>query len=122
MLAEIGDDRQRFADARGLKAYAGSAPVTRASGKKTFVGRRFVKNNRLISAGFLWAFASLTASPGANAHYRRRREAGDWHTGAQRNLLNRMLGQLYHCLQNRILFDEEHAFTSPLSSSLTAVA
>ena len=34
LLAEIGDDRARFADARGLKAYAGSSPVTRASGKK----------------------------------------------------------------------------------------
>jgi transposase len=33
VLAEIGDDRSRFADARSLKAYAGSAPVTRASGK-----------------------------------------------------------------------------------------
>ena len=29
VLAEIGDDRARFADARALKAYAGSAPVTR---------------------------------------------------------------------------------------------
>jgi hypothetical protein len=28
ILAEIGDDRSRFADARGLKAYAGSAPIT----------------------------------------------------------------------------------------------
>ena len=33
VLAEIGDDRARFADARSLKAYAGSAPVTRASGR-----------------------------------------------------------------------------------------
>nr|WP_275899962.1 hypothetical protein [Mycobacterium bourgelatii] len=33
MLAEIGDDRARFADARGLKAFAGSAPITRASEK-----------------------------------------------------------------------------------------
>ena len=33
VLAEIGDDRTRFADARALKAYAGSAPVTRASGR-----------------------------------------------------------------------------------------
>ncbi|MFF2619869.1 IS110 family transposase [Kitasatospora sp. NPDC058046] len=122
LLAEIGDDRHRFADARALKAYAGSAPITRASGKKSFVGRRFVKNNRLISAGFLWAFSSLKASPGADAHYRRRREAGDWHAGAQRNLLNRFLGQLHHCLQNRQFFDEHRAFTSPLTSSLAAVA
>lgn len=33
VLAEIGDDRSRFADARALKSYAGAAPVTRASGK-----------------------------------------------------------------------------------------
>ncbi|MBA2640769.1 MAG: transposase [Nocardioidaceae bacterium] len=33
VLGEIGDDRTRFADARGLKAYAGSAPITRASGR-----------------------------------------------------------------------------------------
>lgn len=110
VLAEIGDDATRFADARALKAYAGSAPITRASGKKHYVGRRFVKNNRLNHAGYLWAFAALTASPGANAHYRRRRECGDWHAAAQRNLLNRMLGQLHHCLQVRELFDEQRAF------------
>lgn len=52
VLAEIGDDRTRFTDARALKSYAGSAPITRASGKKRFVGRRFVKNNRLMN-GFL---------------------------------------------------------------------
>ena len=40
----------RFADARALKAYAGSAPVTRASGKRTYVGRRFAKNDRLMAA------------------------------------------------------------------------
>lgn len=120
VLAEIGDDRSRFADARGLKAYAGSAPITRASGKKRFVGRRFIKNDRLISAGFLWAFSALRASPGADAHYRRRRERGDWHAQAQRNLFNRMIGQLYHCLQSGQLFDEQHAFTS--SSADLAVA
>jgi transposase len=112
VLAEIGDDRARFADARALKAYAGSAPITRASGKKRFVGRRYIKNNRLTNAGHQWAFAALTASPGAAAHYRRRRDHGDWHAQAQRHLFNRMIGQLYHCLQTRQLFDEQHAFTS----------
>lgn len=111
VLAEIGDDRTRFADARSLKAYAGSAPITRASGKKRFVGRRFIKNDRLINAGFLWAFSSLKASPGAYAHYRGRRDRGDWHAQAQRHLFNRMLGQLFHCLQTGQLFDEQRAFT-----------
>ncbi|MFJ9352467.1 transposase [Streptomyces sp. NPDC101237] len=79
---------------------------------RRFVGRRFVKNNRLINAGFLWAFAALTASPGANAHYRRRREHGDWYAAAQRHLLNRFLGQLHHCLKTRQHFDEQQAFAS----------
>lgn len=54
--------------------------------------------------------AERRAAAGANAHYRRRREVGDWHAAAQRNLFNRMIGQLYHCLQHRKLFDEATAF------------
>ncbi|WP_406510683.1 IS110 family transposase [Streptomyces sp. NBC_00212] len=117
VLAEIGDDRNRFADARGLKAYAGSAPVTRASGKKHHVGRRMIKNDRLNHAGYLWAFASIRASEGADAHYRRRREHGDWHAQAQRHLFNRMLGQLHHCLKAGELFDEHQAFPSLLEAA-----
>jgi len=122
VLAETGDDRNRFADARGLKAYAGSAPITRASGKKHYVGRRMVKNNRLHHASYLWAFSSLRSSPGAQAHYRHRRDVGDWHAQAQRHLFNRLLGQLFHCLQKRVLFNEERAFTPPTTSPMAAAA
>jgi len=110
VLAETGDDRSRFADAKGLKAYAGAAPITRASGKHTSVTCRKVKNNRLAAAGYTWAFAALTASPGARAHYDRRREAGERHTAAQRNLFNRLLGCLWHCLQAGQHYDETTAF------------
>ena len=115
VLAEIGDDRNRFADARGLKAYAGSAPVTRASGKSTTVLHRRVKNQRLASVGYVWAFAALTASPGARAHYDRRKNAGDRHVSAQRNLFNRLLGCLHHCLHTHQTYDEATAF--PATSS-----
>jgi len=67
VLAEIGDDRSRFQHAKGLKAYAGAAPITRASGKTRSVTHRKIKNNRLASAGYTWAFSALTASPGARA-------------------------------------------------------
>ena len=53
MLAEIGDDRARFADARSLKAYAGAAPVTSASGRSLSVTHRRIKNDRLATAGFV---------------------------------------------------------------------
>ncbi len=110
VLAETGDDRSRFQDARGLKAYAGSAPVTRASGKTRSVTHRRVKNNRLAAADYTWAFAALTASPGARAHYDRRRNAGDRHAAAQRNLFNRLLGCLHHCRQTGQQYDEATAF------------
>jgi len=110
VLAEIGDDRSRFADGRALKAYAGAAPVTRASGKSLTVMHRRVKNQRLAGLGYLWAFAALTASPGARAHYDRRKAAGDRHIAAQRNLFNRMLGILHHCLATGTKYDELTAF------------
>jgi transposase len=60
VLAEIGDDRSRFADARALKAYAGSAPITRASGRSISVTHRHIKNNRLANAGWMWAFSAAS--------------------------------------------------------------
>ena len=110
VLAETGDDRSRFSDAKGLKAYAGAAPVTRASGKTRSVTHRRVKNNRLAGVGYIWAFAALTASPGARAHYDRRRDAGDRHAAAQRNLFSRLLGCLHHCLATGQHYDEATAF------------
>jgi transposase len=110
VLAETGDDRSRFTDAKGLKAYAGAAPITRASGKSRSVTHRRVKNNRLAAAGYTWAFAALTASPGARAHYDRRRDAGDRHAAAQRNLFGRLLGCLHHCLATGQHYDETTAF------------
>ncbi|MGW0252598.1 IS110 family transposase [Nocardia goodfellowii] len=115
VLAEIGDDRHRFADARGLKAFAGSAPITRASGKKTVVLHRHIKNNRLAAVGPIWAISSLKASPGARRHFDARRAAGDWSQQARRHLFNKFLGQLHHCLQTRCLYDEHHAFPPPLA-------
>jgi len=78
VLAEIGDDRRRFADARGLKAFAGSAP----------------KNNRLAAVGFVWAFAAIPRPGPAKDHHERRRALGDRHAAALRHLFNRFLGQL----------------------------
>jgi transposase len=122
VLAEIGDDRSRFANARALKAYAGAAPVTRASGKSLTVMHRRIKNQRLASVGYLWAFAALTASPGARAHYDRRKAAGDRHVAAQRNLFNRMIGILHHCLATGTKYNEHTAFPAVETNAPAAAA
>ena len=120
VLAEIGDDRSRFQDAKGLKAYAGAAPITRASGKTRSVTRRHIKNNRLNAAGYIWAFSAISASPGARTHYNRRKEAGDRHAGALRNLFGRLLSSLHHCLITGQHYDEAAAF--PARTNLPAAA
>jgi transposase len=125
VLAELGDDPDRFTDARALKAYAGAAPVTRASGKSHLVMHRRVKNHRLASAGYNWTFAALSHSPGARQHYDRRRAAGEGHAAALRNLYNRFLGQLYHCLQTGQHYDEDRAFVhaaAPVPIAAAAIA
>ncbi|MFD6327133.1 IS110 family transposase, partial [Streptomyces sp. NPDC058442] len=47
VLAEFGDDPTRYASAKARKNYAGTSPVTRASGKSHTVQARYVRNNRL---------------------------------------------------------------------------
>jgi hypothetical protein len=82
--------------------------------------RRRVKNNRLSAAGYVWAFSALTASPGARAHYNRRRDAGDRHAAAQRNLFSRLLGCLHYCLITGQHYDETIAFPTASQQSRPA--
>lgn len=110
VLAEIGDDRDRFSDDRALQAFAGSAPITRASGKSRTVTRRRTKNNRLAAIGYSWAFTAASRPSPAREHYLRRRDRGDGHPAALRHLFNRMLGQMHHCLQTGQAYDPAKAY------------
>jgi transposase len=120
-LGEIGDDRTRFRDARGLKSYAGSAPITIASGKSLVVHQRKIKNQRLATAGYVWIFGALP-SPQVKQHYDRRRAAGDKHAAAMRNLFNWFLGCLYHCLQTGQTFDPAKACPTHATTQLEPAA
>ena len=111
MLAEFGDDPTRYADAKSRKNYAGTSPITRASGKKKVVVARFVHNDRLIDALMTQAFAALNASPGARAHYDHHRTRGAEHNAALRQLANRLVGILHGCLKTRTLYDETTAWS-----------
>ena len=117
VLAEIGVDRTRFADARALEAYAGSAPITRASGRSIAITHRRIKNDRLATAGWIWAFAAAANCEPARAHYHYRREHGDRHGAATRHLFNKLLVQLYHCLQHQQPLDEAKAFPGSLNAA-----
>ncbi|MDQ1636628.1 MAG: hypothetical protein QOJ32_3437, partial [Frankiaceae bacterium] len=67
VLAEFGDDPDRYATAKARKNYAGTSPITRASGTRRVVLARFAVNDRLRDALHLQAFTALNVSPGARA-------------------------------------------------------
>jgi hypothetical protein len=117
LLAEIGDDHARFADGRALKAFAGAAPVTRASGRSTFVHARRAKNNRMAAVGYVWALAAVRHDPHWEARYRARRAAGDRHVTALRKMFNSMLGKLHHCLSTGELYQPDEAFRPHLPAA-----
>ncbi|MDG4834116.1 transposase [Solwaraspora sp. WMMD1047] len=110
LLAEIGDDPNRFATARGLRAYAGLAPLTWQSGTSRQVTHRRVCNRRLKTACHRWAFSALTRSPGSRRLYDRRRAAGDSYASALRHVAARLLSGLHHCLTTGDVYDERAAF------------
>jgi transposase len=110
VLGEFGDDPGRYATAKGRKAFAGTAPVTRSSGLRTTVVARAACNQRLVDACYLWAFAALTASPGARRCYDTHRTRGATHHQALRALGNRLVGILHGCLARRVTYQEQVAW------------
>ena len=110
VLGEFGDDPNRYADGKARRNYAGTSPLTRASGKKKVVAARFIHNDRLVDALNAQAFASLNASPGARALYDDLRARGIEHNDALRRLANRLVGILHGCLKTRTLYDEPTAW------------
>jgi len=110
VLGEFGDDPNRFTTAKCRKNYAGTSPLTVASGRKHAVLARYVRNQRLYDALDRWAFATLKCSPGARAFYDQHRAAGDTHHQALRALANRLVGILHGCLRHHTLYNEDTAW------------
>jgi transposase len=110
VLGEFGDDPHRYADAKARKSYAGTAPITRASGSKKVVLARYARNRRLGDALQQWAFCSMRGSPGAKAYYQQLRARNIGHQAALRQLANRLVGILHGCLKTDTTYDEHTAW------------
>jgi hypothetical protein len=76
LLGEFGDDPGRYASAKARKAYAATAPITRASGTRSVVSARRTGNRRLAGAYAVWAFAAISHSPAARRYYDRASRLG----------------------------------------------
>ncbi|MEN3585856.1 IS110 family transposase [Streptomyces sp. ZYX-F-203] len=110
VLAEFGDDPTRYTSAKARKNYAGTSPITRASGKVHTVQARYVRNNRLADALQRQAFCSLQKSPGARRYYDKQRARSLDYNPALRQVGNRLVGILHGCLKTHTTYDEATAW------------
>jgi transposase len=110
VLGEFGDDPYRYSDAKARKNYAGTSPITRASGTKKVVLARYARNRRLADALQQWAFCAMRGSPGAKTYYQQLRARNIGHQAALRQLANRLVGILHGCLKTHTPYDEHTAW------------
>jgi transposase len=110
VLAEFGDDPHRYPNPKSRKNYAGSSPITKASGKTRVVLARHARNRRLADALHQQAFSALSSSPGARAYYDAHRARGATHQQALRALANRLVGILHGCLRHHMSYNEATAW------------
>jgi transposase len=117
VLGEFGDDPNRYTDPKSRKNYAGTSPLTIASGKKRAVLARHIRNNRLYDAIDQWAFCALSCSPGARALYDTHRAAKQSHHQALRAVGNRLVGILHGCLRHHTRYDEHTAWAHRMAAA-----
>src|SRR2546428_3917395 len=106
LLVAFGEQRDRFTSADELQKYAGIAPVTERSGKKTCVHWRLQCPTFLRQTFVEWAAESTRHSFWAQVYYQQQRDKGKAHQAAVRALAFKWIRILYRCWQDRTPYDE----------------
>lgn len=110
VLGEFGDAPGRYATAKSRKNYAGTAPITRQSGKTKTVHARYIHNDRLVDALHMQASCAIVHDAAARAYYDELRARNIDHNPALRQLGNRLVGILHGCLKNHTSYDRATAW------------
>ncbi len=106
LLAAFGDDRQRMDSCTSLQCLSGIAPVTRRSGKRCSVQRRWACSKFLRQTFHESAHHSRRYSAWAKAFYQSQRAAGKGHHTAVRALAFKWIRILFRCWKTRTPYDE----------------
>ena len=106
LLVACGEQRERYASAEELQKYAGIAPVTERSGKKSWVHWRWQCPTFLRQTFVEWAAESIRHSFWAQVYYQQQRDKGKAHQAAVRALAFTWIRILYRCWQDRTPYDE----------------
>jgi transposase len=106
LLVAFGEQRARYASAAELQKYAGIAPVTERSGKKSWVHWRLQCPKFLRQTFVEWAAESIRHSFWAQIYYQQQRDKGKAHQAAVRALAFKWIRLLYRCWQDHTPYDE----------------
>ena len=106
LLGEIGANRDAFASAQALQCYAGTAPVTRRSGRSCVARIRWMCNKVLRATVHLWADESRHKCTWAQAYYQEKKAQGKSHAQSLRCLGQRWLKIVWRMWQDRRRYDE----------------
>jgi transposase len=106
LLVAFGEPRERYASAAALPQFAGIAPVTERSGKKSWVHWRFQCPTFLRQTFVEWAAESIRHAVWARVYDQQPREKGKAHQAAVRALAFKWLRMLCRCWQDRTPYNE----------------
>ena len=115
LLVAFGEQRERYASAAALQQYAGIAPVTERSGKKSWVHWRLQCPKFLRQTCVEWAAESIQHSFWARVYYQQQRDKGQAHQAAVRALAFTWIRMLFRCWQDRTPYNES-AYLQALNS------
>ena len=124
MIAALGDDRSRYANAKSLQSAAGIAPLTTQSGKSRYVSSRWACSKFMKQTFHEYAGLSLVKCKWAKAYYDSMLKKGKSPQMARRALAYKWLRIIYRCWQNHEAYDDARYSTrliatgSPLAKQL----
>lgn len=106
LIASLGTQRERFADAASIQSYSGIAPVREASGKREWVHARWACPKFVKQTFQEWAQHSLGRCAWARAHYDTQRARGHGHQAAVRSVAFKWIRILFRCWTDRTPYDD----------------
>ena len=107
LLASMGSERDRFARAQNLQRFSAIAPVTKQSGGKCYVHRRYLCPQFTKQTFHEYAKESILYSRWAAAYYWQQRKKGCSHHTAVRALAFKWQRIIWKCWQTRTIYKEQ---------------
>jgi transposase len=107
LLAAFGSQRNRYASSDEIAVLSGIAPVTKQSGKKRLVHRRYACCKFMRQTFHEFADQARRWCPWSKAYYRLQRSTGMKHHAAVRKLASRWIRILFRVWKDRTAYDPD---------------